>query len=235
MQEIIRLSDMWCKSWIKLITVAVLVSACASNQTFFPIESKISPSEIERNFRDNKQREWENSKQALNIPPSPENILGDGKTNCKELAGFLREINPFIKDKFAEDFAKIYVEEAAIEGINHDVAFSQMCLETGFLSFGGLVTPEMNNYCGLGSISADETGIHFPSPRIGIRAQIQHLKVYATDKPLNQKSVDPRGKFVRPGSAQTIYQLAGLWAEDKEYGRKLKVILDKLYLFSFGH
>ena len=36
------------------------------------------------------------------------------------------------------------------KGSNSDVAFAQMCLETGFLRFGGLVTMDMNNFCGLG-------------------------------------------------------------------------------------
>jgi hypothetical protein len=135
---------------------------------------------------------------------------------------------------FAKEFAKIYIEEAAIEGVNHDVAFSQMCLETGFLSYGGLVTPDMNNFCGLGSIGPGQSGERFPTPEIGVRAQIQHLKAYATDEPLKQTLVDPRRRWVRYGSAPTIYALAGTWAADREYGRKLKTILDNLYAESFG-
>jgi hypothetical protein len=169
------------------------------------------------------------------VPPSPEKILGDGKTDSTELANFLLKTNPFLEEKFARDFAKLYIEEAAIEGVNHDVAFSQMCLETGFLSFGGLVKPEMNNYAGIGSTGPDAIGEYFSSPRIGVRAQIQHLKAYATGAPLNQENVDPRRHFVRPGSATTIYQLAGSWAEDKEYGHKIKVILDRLYALSFAN
>jgi hypothetical protein len=109
-----------------------------------------------------------------------------------------------------------------------------MCLETGFLSFGGLVKPDMNNFCGLGSTGPQAIGERFPSPRIGVRAQIQHLKAYATDKPPAQKVVDPRRHLVRAGSAPTIYLLAGSWAEDLEYGQKIKLILDRLYINSFA-
>jgi hypothetical protein len=166
-------------------------------------------------------------------PPVPEKILGKGKIDSVSLARFLLATNPFLERKFAEEFARIYIEEADAEGVNHDIAFSQMCLETGYLSFGGLVTSEMNNYAGIGSLGPEAIGERFPSPRIGVRAQIQHLKAYATDAPLKQKNVDPRRHFVRPGSAPTIQQLAGSWAEDKEYGLKIKTILERLYASSF--
>jgi hypothetical protein len=92
----------------------------------------------------------------------------------------------------------------------------------------------MNNYCGLGSIGPGQAGEIFPSPEIGVRAQIQHLKAYATDEPPTREVVDPRRRWVRYGSAPTIYALAGAWASDREYGKKLKMILDTLYKESFG-
>jgi len=133
----------------------------------------------------------------------------------------------------------MYVEEAAIEGVNHDMAFAQMILETGFLRFGGLVTPDMNNFAGLGSTglpgpSGPERGLVFPSPRIGVRAQIQHLKAYASEAPLNQELVNPRYRFVRRGSSPTIKGLAGTWAADPAYADKINAILERLYEFSFG-
>ncbi|MDR0663513.1 MAG: glucosaminidase domain-containing protein [Spirochaetaceae bacterium] len=168
------------------------------------------------------------------IPASPEQILGRGTIKTEKLAEFLLMVNPEIEVPFAYDFAKLYVEEAAAEGVNHDVAFSQMCLETGFLSFGGLVKPDMNNYCGLGAIGPGQEGESFPSPQIGIRAQIQHLKAYATEEPPKQELVDPRYRWVRYGSAPTIYGLAGSWAVDKDYGKKIKNILDNLYAVAYG-
>jgi hypothetical protein len=168
------------------------------------------------------------------IPESPELILGRGSIDSDKLAEFLLIVNPKIEKPFAKKFAQLYVDEAAMEGVNHDVAFSQMCLETGFLSFGGLVKPDMNNYCGLGAIGPGQEGESFPSPQIGIRAQIQHLKAYATEEPLKQPIVDPRYRWVRYGSAPTIYELAGAWAVDKDYGKKIKNILDNLYAAAYG-
>jgi hypothetical protein len=168
------------------------------------------------------------------IPSSPELILGRGSVDSEKLAAFLLLVNPEIEEPFAREFARLYVEEAAAEGVNHDIAFSQMCLETGFLSFGGLVRQEMNNFCGLGALGPGNEGESFPSPQIGIRAQIQHLKAYATEEPLKLPLVDPRYRLVRYGSAPTIYGLAGSWATDREYGKKIKNILDNLYAVAYG-
>jgi hypothetical protein len=167
------------------------------------------------------------------IPPVPERILGEGLVRPEELVFFLRSSNPEAAADFIEDLALFYIEEAAAEGVNHDIAFAQMCLETGFLRFGGLVTPDMNNFCGLGAIGPGQNGERFPSPRIGVRAQVQHLKAYATGEPLRGELVDPRYRWVRYGSAPTITGLAGTWAADREYAHKLRTILERLYLSAF--
>jgi hypothetical protein len=117
--------------------------------------------------------------------------------------------------------------------VNHDLAFAQMCLETGFLRYGNLVTPDMNNFCGLGSIGPNQRGEVFPDPRIGVRAHIQHLKAYATEEPLRQDLVDPRYRWVKYGHAPTLDGLAGTWASDKEYAKKIRSILERLYAAVF--
>jgi hypothetical protein len=167
------------------------------------------------------------------IPEIPLYILGTGQVAPENLAAFLLSVNPKAGEDFTADLAKFYAEEAEVEGINHDVAFAQMCLETGFLRYGNLVTADMNNFCGLGAIGIDQRGERFNEPRIGVRAHIQHLKAYATEEPLRQELVDPRYRWVRYGSAPTIYGLAGTWAADKEYAEKIKGILTRLYRFVF--
>jgi hypothetical protein len=91
----------------------------------------------------------------------------------------------------------------------------------------------MNNFCGLGAIGLNQRGERFPEPRIGVRAHIQHLKAYATDSPLNRELVDPRYRWVRYGSAPTIRGLSGAWAADREYGKKIESILERLYRYSY--
>jgi hypothetical protein len=165
------------------------------------------------------------------LPGSPEHIMGQGTVPGEKLANFLLHINAGADYDFVHALARYYVEEAAAEGVNHDTAFAQMCLETGFLRYGGLVTPDMNNFCGLGAIGPQEAGLIFPDPRTGVRAHIQHLKAYATDDPLNQDLVDPRFRYVKRGSSPTIHGLAGTWAADRSYNIKINRILASLHEF----
>jgi len=167
------------------------------------------------------------------LPLPPEHIMGKGQIPREKLTDFLLRYNPRVDPDFVENLSGYYIEEAAAEGVNYDTAFAQMCLETGYLSYGGLVTADMNNFCGLGAIGPGQNGEIFPDPRTGVRAHIQHLKAYASTDPLNGELVDPRYRWVRYGSAPTIHGLAGTWAADLQYGSKLGVILRRLYDFSF--
>ena len=170
---------------------------------------------------------------SVKKPEHPSNIMGKGNVGAEKLALFLLQNNSKIDKDYVRNLAGLYVEEAAFEGVNHDVAFSQMCLETGYLNYGGLVQPEWYNFCGLGSIGPEQPGLVFPDPRTGIRAHIQHLKGYATEEPLKGELVDPRYKYVRKGSSPNIEGLAGTWAADRQYAVKINVILQRLYDFAF--
>ncbi len=155
-------------------------------------------------------------------------ITGQGNTSEVQLLMFLKANNEAALTRYP-DIAKLYREEGSIEGIDYDIAFSQMCVETDFLRFGGTVKPEQNNFGGLGSAGGDSQGASFPSARIGVRAQIQHLKAYANTEPLVQAIVDPRFNFVARGIAPLVGQLNGRWAADPQYGDKVLAVLKRLY------
>jgi hypothetical protein len=167
------------------------------------------------------------------LPQVPAYIMGKGLVSVRLMADFLLSSNSRADRGFTEALAGLYAKEADVEGVNHDVAFAQMCLETGFLAYGGLVTPDMNNFCGLGAIGPGQPGERFPDSATGVRAHIQHLKAYATEEPLKQELVDPRYRWVRYGSSPLIKGLAGTWAADKNYAEKISGILERLYEFSF--
>ncbi len=161
-------------------------------------------------------------------------LLGTGVMTEDALADYFMSVKPGADRKKIKTFAGLYIKEARAEGINSDVAFAQMCLETGYLSFGNLVVPEMHNYCGLGAMDAAHPGEYFPDEQTGVRAHIQHLQAYATtqDIPLNQELVDPRYNWVHKAKfAEDIYDLAGVWATDKAYGEKINAILNKMEMF----
>ena len=158
-------------------------------------------------------------------------LLGTGIKNQEQLVKFFMNHKPDADKERVERLAEFYIEEAAIEGINSDVAFVQMCHETGFLGFGNLVLPEMNNFCGLGAMDADHPGEYFESEQIGVRAHIQHLQAYATtaDVELNQELVDPRYSWPHKAKlAHTVHDLAKNWATDPDYGIKLDSLLSEL-------
>ncbi|MEO1622079.1 MAG: N-acetylmuramoyl-L-alanine amidase, partial [Cyanobacteria bacterium J06632_3] len=147
---------------------------------------------------------------ALNICPGTiDLIMSHGSTTELHLKIFLRNENENALDQFP-NLAQIYREEATIEGVDYDIAFCQMCVETDFLRFPGLVRPFQNNFAGL----ADGAGnlATFPSAEIGVRAHIQHLKAYASTEPLAKTKVDPRFDFVKRGVAPLVGQLSNLWA-----------------------
>lgn len=146
----------------------------------------------------------------------------------KLLGGFLYRYNPEIGRERANRMGRLYLQEAAREGVNPELAFVQMCLETGYLRYGGQVSPEQNNFCGLGALDSGEAGAVFSSERAGVRAHIQHLKAYASTEPLQASPLDPRHHLVPRGSAATAEDLAGSWATDPEYGKKLERLLRRL-------
>ncbi|NJL78046.1 MAG: cell wall hydrolase [Richelia sp. RM2_1_2] len=155
-------------------------------------------------------------------------IISRGATSEIQLQIFLRDNNQDALVKFP-DIPKLYREEAAIEGVNHDIAFCQMCLETGFLRFGDDIQPQQNNFAGLGTIGGGRETASFPSARIGVRAHIQHLKAYASLEPLAQEVVDPRFRFVTRGIAPLVTDLSGRWEADLQYGDKIIALVKRLY------
>ena len=71
-------------------------------------------------------------------------------------------------------------------------------------------------------------GASFKSVQIGIRAQIQHLKAYASTGPPRRGLVDPRFGRVPRGSAPYVEDLSGTWAADPHYGAKIRSMLRSL-------
>ncbi len=157
------------------------------------------------------------------------NLMGEGIKSAQSLSAFFMTENPSANKEKVDRLAALYREEAEYEGVNADVAFAQMCLETGFLRFGGLVTEDMNNFCGLGAIDETQRGNVFATEQEGVRAHIQHLKAYGSPEPLHMPLIDPRYKWVNPkGKAPTVHGLAGTWAADMQYGIKLEGMLSRM-------
>lgn len=147
-------------------------------------------------------------------------IMGDAVAAAAQMAACVLGVNPGPKLPFCtvRQLAEMFLDEGRAEGVRGDVAWAQSLLETGYFKYGRIVTPDMNNYSGIGALYEDQPGFaaRFDSPRLGVRAQIQHLKAYATDEPLNGECVDPRFELVPRGSAPYVEWLG---AADNPLGR----------------
>jgi hypothetical protein len=194
-------------------------------------KTKLTAIELRANENIVKNETVYNDTETASAQKINQSIAGKGQANADKLVAFFLSENKAANKNYIEELVHYYITESEIEGINYEIAFAQMCLETGFLRFGGLVSAEMNNFCGLGSTGPGVPGASFPSPQLGIRAHIQHLQAYATNLPLQSELVDPRYHFVRRGSAPVVKNLAGSWAADPNYAEKIETILGRIYRF----
>ena len=97
------------------------------------------------------------------------------------------------------------------------------------------VTPEQNNFAGMGVTQNGVKGLSFDTAQRGIRCQIQHLKAYACTETLVNENIDPRFKYVVRGCAPYVEWL-GIrenpqgkgWAAGAGYGEKILSILKEI-------
>ena len=156
------------------------------------------------------------------ISASDSSIIGTPIASQKQCVKYLLQNNPNPNIAVsAEEIVAYYYEEGAREGIRPDVAFAQALKETGFFRYGGTVTPDQNNFCGLGTTSATIKGFYFPNPQIGVRAHIQHLLAYSSTRKPTLPLVDPRYFIVRNAYGNKTLgnwqDLNGRWAVPGNY------------------
>lgn len=165
-------------------------------------------------------------------------IAGASEATANQMRAYIQAVNPDVAQSVL-DMIPYYLSEGEAEGIRGDLAFAQSCLETGNFRFAGsAVTLEQNNFCGLGVTSNGMTGAAFDTPQLGIRAQIQHLKAYASRQPLKNECVDPRFSLVTRGCAEYLEHLGMQenpkgygWAAGADYGVKILNILDYILTY----
>ena len=159
-------------------------------------------------------------------------IMGNAAATAEQMKAYLKAKNPNVA-QIVLDMVPLYLSEGKAEGVRGDVAFAQSCLETGNFTFSGsAVTLSQNNFCGMGVTSNGMKGNSFGTPQLGIRAQVQHLKAYASTDALKNACIDPRFKYVTRGCAEYAEWLgqkenpAGKgWAAGAGYGGKILSIL----------
>jgi len=146
-----------------------------------------------------------------------------------------------------EELAQLFVEEGQAEGVRGDLAFAQSIVETG-----GFSASPSYNFAGLGWCDSCSTGRKFPTPRDGIRAQIQHLKNYADSTSRASGLANPPSPywygsdpavavrnfdtFFAKGWAPTWNDMGhGNWATDRAYAGKVLNVYAAMVAFAQGH
>ena len=143
-------------------------------------------------------------------------IFGEAVASKSQAVALLKQNNPDLKlTCSAEEIVDLYWQEASREGVRQDLAFAQALVETGFFRFGGV------------------KGAHFKTPEIGVRAHIQHLLAYTTQKHPSTKIVDPRYDLAHAirlerGLCDTWYKLNGTWAMSPNYSEKIMGVWQRM-------
>jgi peptidoglycan hydrolase CwlO-like protein len=146
-----------------------------------------------------------------------------------------------------QDLAQIFLDEGADEHVRGDFAFAQAIVETG-----GFASAPANNYSGMGWCDSCTRGTTFPTPRDGVRAQIQLLEDYADPTATAARlahppspywwSLDPVvaahqfDTFYAKGWAPTWSDMGhGNWATDPNYASKVIGVYNQMYAYSLSH
>lgn len=136
------------------------------------------------------------------------------------------------------DWCRILLEEANQEGVRAEVVMCQSMKETGWLQFGNQVKVWQCNFAGIGATNGGASGADFSvygseGVRMGLRAQVQHLKAYASTAPLVSECVDPRFNLVTRGVAPSLEQLNGRWAvPGVGYGEGILSMINTLFRYN---
>lgn len=164
-------------------------------------------------------------------------IMGKPVATVEQMLAHIKKKNPNVPQSVI-DMIPFYISEGNAEGVAGDVAFAQSCIETGNFVFPKstcAVTLEQNNFAMMGVVTTFAKGLSFETPQLGIRAQIQHLKAYASTEALNGECIDPRFKYVTRGSAPYVEWLGMQenpqgkgWASAKGYGSSILRVLNEV-------
>jgi hypothetical protein len=164
-------------------------------------------------------------------------ILGPSRLTSKQMADYIvaNHYHPNITVPI-QVLAQIYLDEGAKTGVRGDVAFAQSILETaGFAHPGSAATN--NNFAGIGWCDSCKHGFNFANATLGVRAQLQLLRVYVDPDFPEPGYKDPillpgTLKLGFRGKVQTWWDLWGTWATGALYGQRVYDIYERMVVFS---
>jgi len=184
---------------------------------------------------------------ALHAAGEP--IMGPAALTADQMVGWFDSVgySPRLSNTTVAELAQIFLEEGADENVRGDFAFAQAIVETGGFS----ASPD-NNYSGLGWCDSCARGTVFPTPRDGIRAQIQLLLNYADPTSRTAKLHHPPSPYwwdsdptraanyfdtyFAKGWAPTWSDMGhGNWATDPNYSAKVIGVYHRMVAWAQSH
>ncbi len=176
---------------------------------------------------------------ALHAAGEP--VMGPATLTADQMVAWFNAqgYHPRLGDTTVPELAQIYLDEGSAEGVRGDFAFAQAIIETGGFS----ASPD-NNYSGLGWCDGCAQGIIFPTPRDGVRGQIQLLLNYADPgsrvaglhnplSPYVWRSAAAFDSYFAKGWAPTWSDMGhGNWATDPNYSGKVIGVYRSMVAFN---
>ncbi len=168
-------------------------------------------------------------------------IMGPARLSADQIAAYYASLHKSPKIPVSmKQLAQYYLDEGAAENVRGDLAFAQSALETGWFEFAGsMVNPGDYNYAGIGACDTCNSGTGFPSPQLGIRAQVQWLRNYAdpTSRVANLHrpsmwTVAKYDNFFLKGKSPLWNTMGnGYWATSTTYAEKVLNIYQRMLTF----
>jgi hypothetical protein len=177
-------------------------------------------------------------------------VLGDAQLTAAEITDWFNARN--VKYRLAGgmsigDLVQLYMEEGKAEHVRPELAFAQSIIETG--SFGNALD---SNYAGIGACDSCHGEPAFPSPRDGVRGQIQLLRNYADPASRAANLANPPSATIYGNdlaSAARLYDTFfakgrtptwnvmgnGNWATDPGYAQKVLTVYFQMVSFAAKH
>jgi len=141
------------------------------------------------------------------------------------------------KVEWARRIAPIYIQYGILFNMRADIAWAQMCHETGFLEYTGDVSPDQKNFVGMGATGGGVPGNSFATEELGIIAHYAHLAWYYYPDHVNQycnATYDPRhfgSTHYKYTGDTTLNHLNGRWAPGATYTDKIILFANQIYDF----
>ncbi len=174
-------------------------------------------------------------------------VMGDAQLTAAEITAWFDARN--VRYRLAGgisigDLVQLYMEEGKAEHVRPELAFAQAIIETG--SFGNALD---NNYAGIGACDSCQGEPAFPTPRDGVRGQIQLLRNYADPTSRAANLANPPSPTIYgndPVAASRLYDTFfakgrtptwnamgnGNWATDPGYAQKVLTVYFQMVSFA---